>query len=195
MATSENGDGGQLNAADQAKRDYDTAIVITRDVAKLLTEMADDDSSDDDIRTTATVGQFVATLALAAATRLQAEANWAALQRAEELTAALTPAAAVPPAPDRCPQRSTSGWRCPQPAGHDGMHTIDYAEAPDADMYQAATGEEYNSEDPEAELAAENDRRRAAHRDARDTARRGSYLDAGDEVGGPWDDRGAEAGG
>lgn len=178
MATSENGDGGQLNAADQAKRDYDTAIVITRDVAKLLTEMADDDSSDDDIRTTATVGQFVATLALAAATRLQAEANWAALQRAEELTAALTPAAAVPPAPDRCPQRSTSGWRCPQPAGHDGMHTIDYAEAPDADMYRATTGEEYVPGSPVGYAA----RIRRANRDEA----RYRHLDAGEEVGGPW---------
>lgn len=35
------------------------------------------------------------------------------------------------PAPERCATRSESGWRCPFPAGHDGMHTINFDEEPD----------------------------------------------------------------
>jgi hypothetical protein len=48
------------------------------------------------------------------------------------------------PAPERCTTLSESGWRCPLPAGHEGLHTVNYDEPPvDLRLYEARNGHPY----------------------------------------------------
>jgi len=102
------------NAADQAKREYDAQkLAVDATLASVTAVHVADRIA---------IAQVSATLALAAATRLQAEHVAEVIRQHLAVTA---------PAVARCDTRSMSGWRCPLPAGHDGFHTVDFDEEPE----------------------------------------------------------------
>jgi len=170
------------NALDQAKHDYDEY----RGLARLAAHRLIDEDSDRAARNV----QVYATLALAAAARMQAEAALTSLNRAEQLTSG----------PDAEAAASVARWN----ARHDlGLaRTVVSAEGRPEDDGLPVFGRHVTAltmreerlvneafaagrdgfakiEADRAEAAAE----RARRRDARDSARHGGQLDGGDEVG------------